>query len=129
MVKMNKTACIMCAKEKPGLPVREDAMLGAMRWIKRNITRNPKNYRLVVCKEDFLTYRKKREGYERKQIIYVLIGLIFLVALGVSTKGNLNAIAFGLVIVLLMFGLAQLSYIPSVAIPATARPARKKSGK
>lgn len=116
----------MCGNERPGLPVKEDRTLGALRWFKRNITKNPKNYKLVVCKECYLNYRKKRNSYERKQIIYLVIGILFLVALTLSTRGNLGAIGFGIIIMLFLLLLSQLSYVPAVEMPPIAKSAQKK---
>jgi hypothetical protein len=76
---MKKDACIICGKEKPGLEVKDDYMIDAVRWIKLKIFKSkPKNFRLVVCKDDFLKYKKQRDRYERNQMLYVAIGIIFL---------------------------------------------------
>jgi len=120
-----KTVCIICAQEKNGLGVKDDWMIGAMRWVKRNITKNPKNYNLVVCKECFLDYKKKRDGYERKQMLYAVLCIIFLVALAITTRLNPGAIVIGLVITLFLQALAQLSYMPPVDIPTTNAKIRK----
>jgi predicted RND superfamily exporter protein len=114
---MKKKVCIMCAKEKDGLEVKSDFIINAIRWIKRNITKNEKNYTLVVCKDDFLNYKKKRESYERKMVLYVVIGIIFMIALAVVSNAKLGAIAVGLIITLFLFLLAQLSYMPAVDMP------------
>lgn len=115
----------MCGEEKDGLPVKDDAMIGTIRWIKRNITKSEKNYRLVVCKEDFLKYKKRRDSYERKQILYVAIGIVFLIALAVASRGSIGAIIVGLVITLFMLLLAQLSYMPAVEMPKAAQTSKK----
>jgi hypothetical protein len=125
---MIKTVCIMCGNERDGLVVKDDAIIGALRWIKTNITRNAKNYRLVVCKECFLNYRKKRESYERKMIIYTIIGIIFLVSLAVVSNEKLSAVGVGLLIIILLLLLAQLSYVPAVSMPkarAESKPKRR----
>jgi hypothetical protein len=115
---MAKKACIMCGEEKNGLDVREDRVIGAMRWVKRNITKNAKNYHMVVCKDDFLKYKKRREGYERKQIIYIAIGVLFLALLLLFANGRyLGAIFYGLCIILFMYLLSLISYIPALEIP------------
>jgi hypothetical protein len=116
---MAKSMCIMCGKERGGLPVIDDPVLRSLRWIKRNITKNPKNFELVVCKECFLNYKKKREGYERKMIIYIVLGIIFTGALAAVADARLSAIAVGLVITLFLLLLAQFSYLPAVKMPNT----------
>jgi uncharacterized membrane protein (DUF485 family) len=115
---MDKKICIMCGKEKSGLDVKEDHVIWAMRWIKRNITRNPKNYKMVVCKEDFLAYKKKRDSYERKQIIYLIIGFLFLVLLVSFARGRIfGAIFYGVLVMAFMYLLSLISYIPAVDMP------------
>jgi hypothetical protein len=107
----------MCGKEKDGLLVKDDYVINAIRWVKRNITKSEKNYTLVICKEDFLAYKKKRDSYERKMVIYVVIGIIFLIALSVVSGGKLGAIGVGFIITIFLFLLAQLSYMPAVDMP------------
>lgn len=114
---MEKPACIMCGKEKNGLGVRDDFVINSIRWVKRNVTKNSREYKLVVCKECFLNYKKKRESYERKMMIYGALGVIFLAALVVATGGRLGAIGIGLVIVFFLMLLAQFSYVPAVKMP------------
>jgi hypothetical protein len=123
---MKKNACIMCGKEKDGLPVKEDWIIKSIRWVKHNITHSEKNYRLVVCKEDFLDYKKKRDSYERKQILYISIGIIFTVALTITARGALGAIGVGIIIIIFMFLLAQLSYMPGVDLPTLKKKPSKK---
>lgn len=96
-----------------------------MRWVKRNITKNPKNYRMVVCKDDFLAYKKKRDSYERKRIAYVVIGVIFTVLLLSFANGRfLGAIVYGIGIIAFMYLLSLLSYIPAVDMPAVQEKGR-----
>jgi hypothetical protein len=120
-----KKVCIMCGNEKVGLQVKEDHVIGAMRWVKRNITKNPKNYRMVVCKEDFLAYKKKRDSYERKRIAYVIIGIIFMALLLSFASGRfLGAIVYGVGVIAFMYLLSLLSYIPAVEMPAVQEKGR-----
>jgi len=116
---MKKDACIICGKEKPGLEVKDDYMIDAVRWIKLKIFKSkPKNFRLVVCKDDFLKYKKQRDTYERNQMLYVAIGIIFLAMLLVFSNGRvLGAIFYGALVILFMYLVAQLGYIPAVDIP------------
>ena len=125
---MKKTVCIICGKEKNGLQVKDDYVLETLRWIKTNITKNVKNYNLVVCKEDFLTYQKKRDGFERKEIIYGAIGVIFLIALIITSQGNIGAVFVGLAVTIGLLALAHVSYIPAVELPAGVSVPQKKSG-
>jgi hypothetical protein len=120
---MEKKVCIMCGQEKNGLDVKEDHVIRAMRWVKRNITKNAKNYQMVVCKDDFLKYKKKREGYERKQILYIIIGILFLVLLLIFANGRyLGAIVYGFAIIIFMYLLSLISYMPAVEMPKVQKP-------
>ncbi len=116
-----RNMCIICGKEREGLAVRDDAVILGLRWIKRNVTRSAKNYRLVVCKDDFLKYKKGRDSYQRKQMAYVTLGVLFLAGMAFFGHGNLGAIAAGLGIAIFMFLLAQVSYMPAVDMPDTGR--------
>ncbi len=109
--------CIMCGKEKKGIAVREDSVLGALRWFKRNVTKSEKNYRLVVCKECFLKYRKARDSYQRKEIMYTMIGAVFTALLLAVSDFSLAAFGVGIAITACMYLLSQLSYMPSVQMP------------
>lgn len=125
-----KSVCIVCGKERDGLEVKEDSMLGIMRWIKKNITKSPKNYRLVVCKDDFLAYKKKKDGYDRKQVIYVSLGILFLIILLAFSHGRfLGAFFYGAIIIVFLYLLSQLSYVPSVNMPAMATEKKNKRNK
>jgi hypothetical protein len=120
---MEKKVCIMCGQEKNCLDVKEDHVIRAMRWVKRNITKNAKNYQMVVCKDDFLKYKKKREGYERKQILYIIIGILFLVLLLIFANGRyLGAIVYGFAIIIFMYLLSLISYMPAVEMPKVQKP-------
>ena len=113
-----KKVCIMCGKEKEGLNVKEDHVITAMRWVKRNITKNPKNYHMVVCKDDFLAYKKKRDSFERKRAAYVIIGVLFTLLLLAFANGRfLGAIFYGVGIIIFMYLLSLLSYMPAVDVP------------
>jgi hypothetical protein len=112
-----KSICIICGLDKDGLELKDDRVLKAMRWIKRNITKNPKNYRLVVCKEDFLKYKKGRDKYNKRQIIYLTIGIAFLVVLFISSGGRIYAVLVGILIAAFMWLLALVNYMPAVQMP------------
>jgi hypothetical protein len=114
--------CIICGLEKDGLEVKEDYVINAMRYFKKNITKNAKNYRLVVCKECFPKYDKARNSYVKKQISYVAIAVAFAVLLIIVAAGNLGAIVYGLAIIIFMYLLSLLSYTPGVKMPPNVKP-------
>ncbi len=58
-----------------------------------------------------------RDSYMRKQITYLAIGLIFAAILIIISGGReLKAVLFGAFIVVFMYLLAQLSYMPGLNI-------------
>jgi hypothetical protein len=116
----NEERCIICGNEAPGLVVREDYVIGAMRWLKRNVTHNEKGYKLVVCKQCYPKYKKSRDSYVRKQVSYLVIGTVFAVLL-IGFGRSLGALAAGAIIIVLMYLLSLLSYMPSVVMPTAAQ--------
>ncbi|ASI14038.1 membrane protein [Candidatus Mancarchaeum acidiphilum] len=114
---ISNNRCIICGQQKPGLHVKDDFVLDSIRWIKRNITKNEKGYKLVVCKEDYKKYLKERNKYIRRQIFYIAIGIVFAALLIIMSGGSIGAILFGLAIILLLYLLSLLSYIPAVDLP------------
>jgi len=114
---MKESKCIICGEGKNGLEVRNDHMIEAVRWFKRNVTKSEKNYRLVVCKECFLKCRKARYSYQRKEITYTTIGAVFTALLLAVSGFSLSAFAVGIAITVCMYLLSQLSYMPGVQLP------------
>ena len=114
---MPESRCIICGEKKNGLEVGNDRIIGAIRWFKRNVTKNERNYRLVVCKECFLKYRKARNSYQRKQITYTTLGAVFMALLVVVSGFSISAFAAGIAITVFMYLLSQLSYVPGVRLP------------
>ncbi len=113
---ISNNRCIICGQQKPGLTVKDDFVLDSIRWIKRNITKNEKGYTLVVCKEDYKKYLKERNKYIRRQIFYIAVGIIFAALLIIDAR-SIGAVLFGLAIILLLYLLSLLSYIPAVELP------------
>lgn len=119
---MARSVCIVCGKPKFGLKVERDHVIEAISWIKRNVTKNEMRSDLVVCKECFLKYKKERESYIRRQIIYVALGIVFTIALASLSGAKAPfAIIYGLFLTLLLYLLSLLSYVPSVNIPKIKR--------
>ena len=54
-------------------------MIQLVRWFKRNVTRNSKNYRLVVCRDCYNSYSRLRKKLVRNRALYVGFGIAFLV--------------------------------------------------
>ena len=114
---MRESRCIICGEKRDGLEVRDDHIIRAVRWFKKNVTKNERNHRLVVCRECFPKYTKARDGYQRKEIIYTTLGAVFLALLVVVSSFSLPAFAAGIAITFFMYLLSQLSYMPGVYMP------------
>ena len=122
-----ESRCIICGKSLAGLEVRNDYVISSIRWFKRNVTRNEKGYRLVVCKEDFQKYYKQRKSFERKRGLYVGLGIVFAAALFLLSSFNLYSLAYGLGIIAFLYLLSLVSYIPALDIPAEGKNAAKEA--
>ena len=93
---MKESRCIICGEKKNGLAVRNDYVIESVRWFKKNVTKNEKNYRLVVCKDCFLKYKKARDSYQRKELMYTTLGAVFAVLLVFISRFSISAFAAGI---------------------------------
>ncbi len=111
-----ESRCIICGLEKKGLKVREDHVIYAIRWFKRNVTRNEKGYGLVVCRDCYKKYAEARHSYTKKTFAYVGIGVLAAV-LWIAVGGiRLYAIAAGVILIAFMYLLSLLSYVPDLDV-------------
>lgn len=118
---MKENRCIICGEKKSGLPVKEDFVIGAIRWFKRNVTKNEKGYRLVVCKDCYKEYHKSRAVFERRQIAYLALGVIFTAVLFFASGLNVFTIPFGLALTLFLYLLLLAGrYTPALDVPRAA---------
>ena len=118
---MAESRCIICGERRNGLEVNKDHIIDAIRWFKRNVTKNERNYRLTVCKDCYPKYKKSRDSYLWKEAAYTAIGLIFAAVLVIASSDRLASTAYGAAIVLMMYLLSQLSYMPGVRTPAARK--------
>lgn len=117
--------CIMCGAEKGGLPVKEDYIIKAIRLFKTNVTKNAKNYDLVVCREDYTKYSKARESYIKKQLSYITLGIVTALVLFFVSGFEFLALSYGIIIVLFTYAISLFSYIPGVDMPSDMKPTKK----
>ncbi len=115
-----KKVCIICGKEKAGILVREDHVIRAVRWIKKNITKNEKNNVLVVCRTCYPKYREQRKKFTTKRAVYVALGTLFFIF------GNILALSvvtflITLGVLLFFYLLALFSYMPALDIKKTEK--------
>ncbi len=123
---METTYCIICGKKKAGIPVEEDRVIYAIRWFKRNVTNNEQGNRLVVCKEDFAAYKKNRDRFVSRRMIYVGIGVIFLV-LGLLVSFSLGTLAMGIIVIAALYLISLLNYMPTLRYEETKAGGRRKA--
>ena len=109
------TYCIICAKQKNGIAIKDDHVLDALHWFKKNVTKNEKGNRLVVCKEDYSAYKKKRDKYTSRQALYVAIGAIFMI-LGLVASVSLSTVALGILVIAVLYLLSLINYTPALDI-------------
>jgi Ca2+/Na+ antiporter len=101
--------------ERNGIEVQDDLVLSAIRWFKKNITKNEKNNLLVVCKADYQKYAAGRRRFESRQRLYAFLGVLFIV-LSVLVSRTLSALFVSLIVLLLLMALTLLSYVPRINI-------------
>ncbi len=118
---MRESRCIICGEKRNGLEVNEDAVLHAIRLFKRHVTRNEKGYHLIVCKGCYVKYDTAKRKYERRQMIYLILGVVFAIFIILTGANKAVAVIFGIVIVGLLYLLSLLTYMPSVSMPSTRR--------
>ncbi len=123
---MKATYCIICGKQKQGIPIKDDRVLEAIRWFKRNVTHNEKGNRLAICRECYPEYRKRRDRYTSRQAIYVILGAIFLV-LGAAIRLTAQTVMVGILLLIALYGLSLLNYTPALSIKDAAKPATKNT--
>jgi hypothetical protein len=112
---LRKTYCVVCAKQRKGIEVDDDAVLESIRWIKKNITKNEKGNRIVVCRDCYSAYKASRSRYEGRQRIYVALGVLFAV-LSLFISPALSTLGVSVGILTMMVLLSLLSYTPKISI-------------
>ncbi|MEM3227549.1 MAG: hypothetical protein QXR58_00620 [Candidatus Micrarchaeaceae archaeon] len=112
-----ESRCIICGLQKDGLELKEDYIIALIRFFKRNITKNEKGYRLVVCKDCYIKYAKQRGKFERRRAAYVAIGIVFMVLFVIVSPNKLSAVLYGLLITLFLYLLSLLNYMPALTLP------------
>ncbi len=115
--------CIYCGGEKDGIEVREDAVVAAMRWFNRRVLKKYRNYKLVVCKECYLDYKKARKRFMRKQVSYLAIGFLFAALLIAVSPDNAFTYVYGIVVITFMYLLSLVSYVPALKTEAPSQQA------
>ena len=118
------TYCIVCGKQKSGLPIEEDNVIRTIRWLKRNVTKDEQKNELVVCRDDYEEYKKNRDRFTTRRAIYVAIGTLMLV-LGLALSLRIQTFVLGVAIIIALYIMALLNYTPKLKISDKA-PNQKK---
>lgn len=120
--------CIVCEKEMEGYPVEDDAVIHAIRKIKRKFN-VAKNNELVVCENCLPEHKKKREKFEKNLVMHVVIAAVvliifFFVSIFSPSGISLSGIFLGMVLAALVVGMSVFNHWPKIAAKAAAREPR-----
>jgi hypothetical protein len=80
------------------------------------------NNALVVCKTCYPQYSKQRKKYVSRRTAYVALGLIFLIlSIIISSGAWLTALSIGIFIVILLYALSLINYMPGLQLPKVSK--------
>ncbi len=119
--------CIICGKEKNGINVQNDYIIDLIRWIKKNITKNEKNYKLVVCQDCYMKYKKMYNSFKRKKTFYIILGVIFMLLLFFASHFNVYSLISGFALIIFLYLLSLLTYMPRLKIQDNKNKEENKS--
>ena len=108
--------CIICGNNKNGISVQNDYIIDLIRWIKKNITKNEKKYKLVVCQDCYMKYKKMYNSFKRKKTFYVILGVIFTFLLFLASRFNVYSLISGFILIIFLYLLSLLTYMPRLKI-------------
>ena len=114
-----KSYCIVCGKERQGIEVEDDYVLDSIRWFKKNVTKNERGNRLVVCSGCYLNYKKSRAKYESRQRLYLGLGVLFVI-MSLVASFQATTLIVSLLVLLLLYFFSLLSYMPRISIKKQA---------
>jgi len=118
------TYCIMCGKRRPGIPVESDYVIEAIRWFKRNVTKDEQKNRLVVCKNDYPKYKKNRDRYTLRRFIYLSLGAVFVV-LGLLLSFRIGTLLAGFAVLIFLYLISLMNYTPKLRIEVKTTASKK----
>ena len=124
--KKSESRCVVCGNAKKGLPIKEDNVIRSIRWFNRTVLKKFRNYSLVVCKDCYIKYKKARRSYVKKRAAYVSIGIVFTILLLLFSNGDLSAVLYGIVLIIFMYLLSLISYVPALRTPVKEEANHKK---
>ncbi len=113
--------CIECQQEvvgKRAVRVKEDNIIGTLRWVKRRLGIAKEN-ELYVCEDHLKKHLEKRKDFEKSMVISAILTsillLILLVSIAISGRIELWAIVSTIVLIILLVFLSLVfKYVPNV---------------
>jgi len=116
-----KGICLICEKNREGTPIKEGHVIKLIKKIKQTFG-IAKGSRLVICSSCMQEYTKRRTGFEKTIMIWMIIGLILAlllvvppILLGDNILGILRSIGVSIVLIIVLLVLVGLvRYIPSL---------------
>jgi hypothetical protein len=116
-----KSYCIICGQEKDGIEIENDYVISTIRWFKRNITKNEKDNKIVVCKECYPKYKVLRKRFENRQKIYITLGILFII-FGMIISPRVGTLIVTVIVAIFLYLLSLLSYTPKIKLDVQAAP-------
>lgn len=114
---MPESYCFVCLKKRDGIGIKRDYVLDSLRWAKKKLGRESSGNRIVVCKECYPQYTKLRKKYVSRQYTYIGLGTVFII-LGLLIHPSIGAFLVGLGLLVFLFLLSLLSYMPELDLPS-----------
>ncbi len=115
MADKNKSYCIICGQEKDGIEIESDYVIDAIRWFKRNVTKNEQRNRIVVCKDCYPKYKTLRKRFEKREKIYIILGILFIIT-GTVISPRIGTFIVTVIVAVFLYLLSLLSYIPKIKL-------------
>jgi hypothetical protein len=112
---MKQSYCIICGNRKEGLVVKNDFVIEAIRAFKRNVTKNEKGNRLVVCRGCYAQYKKRRDRFSSRQVMYVALGVLFGI-FSLLISFTLVSLALTIIVIAVLYALSLLNYTPALEV-------------
>ena len=118
---------MMCGKKKEGIEIEEDDVIRTIRWFNRKILRTPdRNNKIVICSDCYDKYKKYRKRYKSRQRTYIILGVLFAVFGIIVAQNKIVAVLLGIVIIVALYLLSFLSYMPELKLKPGAAGKKKR---
>ena len=110
-----------------GIEIEEDDVIRTIRWFNRKILRTPdRNNKIVICSDCYDKYKKYRKRYKSRQRTYIILGVLFAVFGIIVAQNKIVAVLLGIVIIVALYLLSFLSYMPELKLKPGADGKKKR---